>query len=280
VQLTSHEEAASFLGAASELLLADEARHNLILGLCATLAESSAYPDFRLWTVEDSGRCLAAALWTPPYNLVLARPANTAALAFMAQDLQRRGVALPGVTGAIPEAERFAALWAELTGSQSRARMRQAIYKVASPRRPADVPGAMRQATAGDRPFLVDWARAFEAEALPDDAPFRAPEEILDTRLGSAQGGIALWEDGRPVSMAGFGGPTPHGIRIGPVYTPPERRRRGYASALVAALSLELLAAGRDYCFLYTDLANPTSNSIYQRIGYRPVSDVNEWSFE
>lgn len=88
-----------------------------------------------------------------------------------------------------------------------------------------------------------------------------------------------FWEDGEPVSLAGFGNPTPNGVRIGPVYTPPGRRRRGYATALVAALTRALLGSGPRFCFLFTDLANPTSNTIYQRIGYRPVTDVDEWRF-
>jgi predicted GNAT family acetyltransferase len=79
--------------------------------------------------------------------------------------------------------------------------------------------------------------------------------------------------------MAGFGGRTPNGTRIGPVYTPPELRGRGYGSALTAAVTERLLGSGLRFCFLYTDLANPTSNSIYQRIGYRPVSDVDLWTF-
>jgi len=81
------------------------------------------------------------------------------------------------------------------------------------------------------------------------------------------------------VSIAGYGGPTPNGIRIGPVYTPPDLRGRGYASALTARLTQTLLDGGRRFCFLFTDLANPTSNSVYQRIGYRPVTDVDLWRF-
>jgi predicted GNAT family acetyltransferase len=92
-------------------------------------------------------------------------------------------------------------------------------------------------------------------------------------------GGLRVWEDDTPVSMAGASGPTPNGIRVGAVYTPPEKRRRGYASGLVAALSQEQLDAVKRFCFLYTDLANPTSNKIYQDIGYEAVSDVDEYHF-
>ena len=89
-----------------------------------------------------------------------------------------------------------------------------------------------------------------------------------------------IWEvDNTPVSMAGYAGPTPNGIRIGAVYTPPELRNNGYASAVTAGLSQYLLDSGKDFCFLFTDLLNPTSNKIYQQIGYQPVCDVDRYLF-
>ena len=94
-----------------------------------------------------------------------------------------------------------------------------------------------------------------------------------------ADAGVVLWEDERTVSLAAFGNPTPNGIRIGPVYTPPEHRRHGYASALVAELSARLLAERR-FCFLFTDLANPTANRIYEQIGYRRVCEAAEIVFD
>src|SRR6185369_491689 len=106
-------------------------------------------------------------------------------------------------------------------------------------------------------------------------------ERAVDHGLGTRDAGVALWEDdGRPVSLSGWGGPTPNGIRIGPVYTPPEHRGRGYATALVAGLSQALLDRGRRFCFLYTDLANPTSNAIYERIGYVKVAESAMVAFE
>jgi uncharacterized protein len=94
------------------------------------------------------------------------------------------------------------------------------------------------------------------------------------------RGHRVLWEhDGAAVAMAGFQGKTPSGVRISWVYTPPQLRGRGYASALVAALSQQLLASGNRWCFLYTDLANPTSNGIYQRLGYQPVCDAAHYTF-
>ena len=93
-------------------------------------------------------------------------------------------------------------------------------------------------------------------------------------------GAWVVWDDGDPVSLAAYGNPTPSGTRVGPVYTPLEHRGRGYATSLVADLTAERLAIGLDYCFLFTDLANPTSNAIYARIGYEAVADWDQWSFQ
>jgi predicted GNAT family acetyltransferase len=123
---------------------------------------------------------------------------------------------------------------------------------------------------------------AFDREALDTPEPHSAEFEEWAERLlaRSERRGLGIWEDeGRMVSITAYGNPTPHGIRLGPVYTPPELRGRGYASACVAAVSHYLLDAGRKQCFLFTDLANPTSNKIYQAIGYRAVGDALELHF-
>ncbi len=141
-------------------------------------------------------------------------------------------------------------------------------------------------ATANDRELAVRWVVAFADEALHEGGPGRDRAEVMfDHRLSSPTSGILLWEDGgEPQSLAGWGGATPNGIRVGPVYTPPELRGRGYATALSAELSQRLLdgrlfEGGRRFCFLYTDLANPTSNAIYERIGYRRVAESAEIVF-
>jgi predicted GNAT family acetyltransferase len=148
------------------------------------------------------------------------------------------------------------------------------------------VPGTARVATTDDRELALRWWIAFGDEVLHEGGPGRDnAAAMLDHRLSSTSAGIVLWEDeGEPVSLAGWGGPTPNGIRIGPVYTPPELRGRGYATALTAELSQRLLdgrlfPGGRRFCFLYTDLANPTSNAIYERIGYRRIAESAEIVF-
>ena len=138
------------------------------------------------------------------------------------------------------------------------------------------MPGRARDYEPGDRELVLRWLSAFIEEALPEGL-HEEPADILDRRLELPDDGVVLWDDGEPVSLAGFGAPTPNGVRVGPVYTPPDKRGRGYASALVADLTASLLAGGRAFCCLFTDLANPTSNSIYQHVGYRPVTDVDQW---
>jgi uncharacterized protein len=276
MELREHADVSAFLAAAGELLAADEARHNLIYGICSTLSDvPDAYPEAFFWTVED-GETAAALLRTPPFNFAVARPLHDDALPFAAERLRADGVNAPGVTGAVPEAEAFARAWM----AEPRLRMAQGIYAAREIRVPEGVPGEMRAGTLDDRDLVVDWTYAFQDEALPDEAPHLEIVAGVERRLRSTTAGLALWEvGGRPVSMCGFGGRTPHGIRIGPVYTPPQLRGRGYGSAVTAAASKQLLDGGRDFCFLYTDLANPTSNKIYVDIGYELVCESADYVF-
>jgi ribosomal protein S18 acetylase RimI-like enzyme len=216
---------------------------------------------------------------TPPYNLWLAQPRDPDAVAFLAQELASTGVELPGVTAARPEVDELADAWERLRGVERRLRHGQGIYK-ASAVEPPDVPGRMRPAGEADRALLGEWWLAFVREALHEGGPDADAAAAVDRRLiGRGGSGAVVWDDGGPVCFAGFGGRTPNGIRIGPVYTPPEHRRRGYGSALTAALTRRLLDEGRDYCFLYTDLANETSNRIYRAIGYELVCESAEYAF-
>ena len=276
------ESPRAFLAAAAPLLLEDEARNNLILGIAGTLERHpSVYRGFRLWLVEDErGEATCAALQTPPYNLVLGRPRDDDALVALANALSAQRVELPGVTGAVPEVDIFSESWVARNGMSRQRRVAQRIYRLTELRPVVQARGHARTATDADRELLVDWVNAFVAEALPQGAPGGDAERTVDARLRTGAGGFTIWDDDGPVSLTGWGGRTPNGVRIGPVYTPPEHRRRGYGSAVTAAVTAAQLAAGRRFCFLYTDLANPTSNKIYADIGYEPVCDAIDYAFE
>ena len=280
MEVERFSDGGAFLERAEPLLLVDEARHNLILGLAGTLRENPAsYDEQHEWVVLDGGRPVAAALRTPPFNLALARPASDEALAALVEALAVEE--LPGVTAALPEADAFATRWAEMHPVAPRTTMRQHIYELDRVEPPPRQTGASRDATGADRELAVAWWSAFAEETRAGGPRPDRAEAAVDHRLAAATAGFRLWEDeGRVVSLASWGGQTPNGIRIGPVYTPPELRGRGYATALTAELSQRLLDAGHRFCFLYTDAANPTANAIYERIGYRQVCDSAEIAFD
>jgi uncharacterized protein len=281
MRVERYADATSFLDRAGDFLLEREAEHNLILGLAGRLrSEPRLYGEDPYFAVAlDGDRVAGAALRTPPHNLILSEIDDVEALEPIADDVQDVYESISGVIAARESAALFARSWERRTSAAARIGIQQRIYRAAEASLPDGAAGEMRPYEEGNRALVLEWMEAFAAEALPE-APHETAEEWLERNLTNPDGGIGLWVDsGRCVSFAAYGGLTPNGIRVGPVYTPPELRRRGYATALVAAMTRMLLERGRRFCFLFTDLANPTSNSIYQRIGYRRVTDVDQWTF-
>ncbi|MCL4544335.1 MAG: GNAT family N-acetyltransferase [Chloroflexi bacterium] len=287
LHLQRYPNVQSFHQAATSFLERWEAEHVLLLGLCSSLAEAPLNGDqptpYYFATVSGPSDVQLAALMTPPQRLVLSRVLDPDALPLLAEDLLSTQWPVPGVLGPKAHAQGFAALWKRLTGEPFHLHMAERIYQLEQVVPVTTVPGFSRRAAVGDRPLLIDWFIQLqlqrEAEGASGEAAQQEAGAAVDRRLMSRAGGLYLWIDERPVSLAGYAGPTPNGIRIGPVFTPPQFRRRGYASAVTAALSQILLDAGYRFCSLFTDLANPTSNKIYQQIGYRPVCDVDVYRF-
>lgn len=273
------ETVASFMAVAGSFLAAREAEHNLIFGICSQIeADPTQYADAPyLGAAVDDGRVVAAAIQTPPWRLVLSEVDDPGAVDALVEDLAGRMI--PGVVGPAGSAGTFAVAWGRRAGVIPRLTRHERSFRLREVRPPRPAPGSMARAGAADRTILRDWVRAFHDEAL-SDAPHQAYEVMADRWIRGLGRTAYLWVDeGRPVSLAGAGGLTPNGIRVGPVYTPPGLRGRGYASNLVAGVSQLHLDAGRTFLFLFTDLANPTANHIYQEIGYEPVNDVDEYAF-
>lgn len=269
-------QAGAFLGAR-------EAENNLVLGLITGIKAGRTFgplpPYFSV--VRRGDAVVAAAMRTPPHNLLLTDGSDPEALPLVVQDAQRTMPETPGLSGPRELAARAVDLWSQRTGATARVVMAQRIYRLSRVIPPRPAPGSARLARETDRATVVHWFEAFAAEALAGSARPATRTDAEDTATHWIGGrGLWVWVDDGLVSMAGASGRTPNGIRVGAVYTPPEKRRRGYASSLVAALSQAQLDAGRRFCFLYTDLANPTSNHVYQAIGYEPVCDVDEYRFE
>jgi Predicted acetyltransferase len=277
--LQRFSEVGEFLGVAGEFLAAREAEHNLIFGICSNLREEpeafSGPPYLAVVTVGD--RVVAAAIRTPPFRLVLSEIDDPAAIPLLVADLLDRD--LPAVMGPVEHVRAFVEEWAARGGPAAHLVESERIFRLTAVRPPRPVPGRRRVAVPGDRRLVAAWFEAFMRE-VSDDADPAEVAATTDRWLAGRGRTLYLWEDGDAVSLCGVGGPTPNGIRIGPVYSPPEARGRGYASALVATVSQAELDAGRRFCFLFTDQANPTSNHIYQTIGYEPVRDVDVYRFD
>ena len=268
---------AIFQSRVQDFLLEREAANNLFFEVIDNARETTA--NSYMAVVERSGVMVQAAVRTPPQNLVLSRGRDDTALDALVTDLESRDVSLPGVHGPRDEAAGFAGRWQVATGRSPRPRMLQRVYQLTEVIPVPGVPGAPRLADDSDRDLLMEWSTSFIDEALPGEQ--HPATAWVSRQLNTPNRGVLLWEvDGEAVSMASYGGPTPNGIRIGGVYTPPQQRGNGYARSTVAALSLSLLTAGRTFCFLFADQANPTSNHIYQQIGFRPVGDAIVYVFD
>ncbi|MDH3270037.1 MAG: GNAT family N-acetyltransferase [Gemmatimonadota bacterium] len=246
---------------------------NLIFSLAHARARSGEVEAGALFAVlERDTEVVGCVLRTPPHK-VLVTDLPAAAAPIVVEALVQRFDRIPTVLGPEPAAEAVARAWAERCGGGWRRGMPQRIYRLDRVVPPTDVPGRLRRASAADVDLAVEWGKGFARDA---GVQFATGRDAVERWV--ARGALFFWEsDVGPVSMAAASGQTPHGARIGYVYTPPEHRRRGYAGACVAALSQRMLDSGLEFCVLYTDLGNPTSNAIYQRVGYQPIGDVRDF---
>ena len=281
--LTSLQSAAEFLKETRAALEANEAANNLMYGLALRL---QSYPE-RIQippyygVVRQGGELQAAALMTPPHNLVVfaaegSDPAG--AFALIARALREGGWPVPGVLGPNQPALAFARVWQALTGETHQLKIHERVYELRQVVPPPAPPGHIRPAELADLELAARWTCEFHQEAVPMEA-ITLEEARENSRVKIGDQDLYLWDDRQPVALAGRTRPTPNGICIGPVYTPLEFRRKGYATALTAALSQLQLDEGKKYTALFTNLANPTSNSIYMKIGYHPVCDFDLYGF-
>jgi GNAT superfamily N-acetyltransferase len=264
-----------YLAAAGSFLRSRAAENTVQLGATETLRVRGAAafgdeaPLFGWWAAAG-GPVTAAFMHTPPFGVTLtSSPAGVAAA--LAETFAGRGRFPAWVMADTTTAPSFAAAWERHTGQPARVVRRSRLFRLGRllPPDPAP-PGRARVATAADSGLLLSWLEAFHREA--DDYGGPDMQRTLADRL--SYGGLTLWETaGGPASMAGVTRAVAGQVRVGPVYTPPALRGRGFGGAVTAAVSQAAKDAGVADVLLYTDLANPTSNALYQRLGYEPVSD-------
>lgn len=278
MKLTRFNDANCYYQKVESYLLQQEAIHCLLLGisqsLCSNRNDNSSLP--YLAVVESEGNIIATAIRTPPRRLILSQATNDRAIESIARDLANESQSLPGVIAPKSEAETFINIWQSLTGQSYELDVAMSVHQLEKMQPIAKAGGKLRLVEESDRSLLTDWIQAFEQEALGDKEPKSDHQLWFNRHLENKS--LFVWQDDTIVSMAAYGGATPNGIRINAVYTPPEYRGRGYATACVAKISQQLLKQYQ-YCFLFTNLANPVSNHIYRKIGYLPMSDIGNYSF-
>lgn len=280
-EVTKHDDLAEFWARTKDFFNADPVFHTIPIAAVDRWLNHSSLDDDPplLVTVTEDDVLVAAALRTPPWPLTLSGvpPQWAEAVA----DLLAGDVELPGVNGPRDAVEAFVVAWTARTGCGAHEHMAMRLYALESLESP-DIPGRARLATVDDIPLLARWRAEFGVEATgqaPDDRAEERANRALRVSLEAGYGNLIWCHGDTPVSWAAANAPASGMARIGPVYTPPEHRRHGYGAAVTAACAAWALDNGAEHVVLYTDLANATSNSIYQRIGFRPLVDSAEFVF-
>jgi GNAT superfamily N-acetyltransferase len=270
-ELVAYDEPGGFLAAAGTFLRTAEAENSMLYLPAERILVAPQDDDTGCyWATVSAHGAVVAAAFHSPIGGVLVTAGPDRACAMIAADMAARARAPNSVVGPLASCESFARSWRERTGQAHVLRFHLRHFELTQSPPVFAASGRARMPLDSETDMLVDWIVAFVAEV-------ELPETVEQTRRRAknriANGQVRVWDDGGPVAFAGYGADASDTVRIAPVYTPPQSRGKGYASALVADLSRELFARGKRAIFLTTDVANPTSNSVYQRIGYRPVAD-------
>ncbi len=256
------EDVEQFLAAAGDLMLAEPGVHTIVLSACENAR--AGVPGIRFaWWQEPSLEVTGAVSHLSPYPLFLAAVPDEAVAPLVEQLAPTR------VAGRTDLAVQVAAAAARSCGRTATVRFAERLFRLGTLTVP-DVPGTPRLAEEQDRSLLLGWHHEFVAETgvIAGDGQASVADRL-------SYGGFVLWEDeGTPVALAGHSRVAFGAGRIGPVWTPPEHRGRGYGGAVTAAAARRLVERGAWEVVLFTDLNNPTSNALYRRLGFAPVHDV------
>lgn len=277
--IRSYHHAEEFLARIQATLEENEALNSLMLGLSLRLSQSPTNVGTIFRSVHDDLGVIAVSMQTPGRAVIVYahRSDITDAFSMIVADYFQNHLNPIGVVGTKAAALRFAQLWQVVSGDEPRIDQHQRIYQCAQVKEIDLAPGKLRKAFKKEIPMLIDWSMEF-SRVVPENPTEGEVEQSL--RQAIEEGSLYVWSDGnQAVSMLKSNRPTKNTIAISYVYTPEELRSRGYATAAVHTLTSQLLQEGYRACTLFTDLSNPTSNRIYQNIGYEPVSDFDNYSF-
>jgi uncharacterized protein len=276
-----YTDAAAFYADVESHLLLDEAVNNLALGITYGAVKGYGSAPSLMLATFDGESVVGAAVMTAPYNLILSRFIHPYSAPALVDYCANEAIALPGIVGTHDDTRQFAALWHARTGQPVRPFLPQYLYRLDHVTPPRGIDGRFRLADESDAPLLAEWSMAFQEQALRMPMSQERAQSIVAHFLNSANPYcFAVWEvDSVPVSIAAINRVTPHGANIAFVYTPPEQRRKGYAAAVTAAISQHALDSGYEFCALYTDADNTTTNHIYPMLGYMRQIEATDWRF-
>ena len=280
LHLVRHESARDFLALNYDFLMQKEVENGLLLGLGMSFAqnETGDRGNPLLISLTQDGIPFLCAFQTPPKRLIVVGnpgfPGEAAAM--MQAYFAKENLSVPGLVGSKEFTERLGQLWSGLSGKVFKIAFDQCLFKLEQVIEPPYPEGNFRPAREADLELLTRWMSLFEQEVfLLSEPPGQRPRHTL-RKIHAGE--LFVWESGKVVCMCAVDRPTPNGITINFVYTPPEARGKGYASACVALTSKKMLKKYK-FCMLYTDLANPVSNRIYQRMGYKAVVRAGMYDF-
>ena len=283
IEIQSHNNANELISLSGAYLELNESENNLPIGVAHALCQEPPCdgPDAPLLlSILDRDRAVGVAIVTPPRRLILSRIDTSVevAMVHLTRYLREIDMSIPGVVGPAAEAQAFSECWTEgMAGVSSKVAMRMRVFEAKTV---ADVPlspGKLRLADISDHPLMTQWIVVF-SELVGEPVDVDSAKSNVEQYIKNRQ--LYIWDDGGPVSIAKESRPTKNGTTINTVYTPPEHRSKGYATSCVWSLTKKLLSGRYSFCSLYTDLSNPTSNSIYAKIGYVPLGDALSFDFE
>ena len=283
MKLISYNNLKLYLQDVEEYLLRNEVKNNLPIGILYSLLDDKEVEknDLFLSRVTDNNKNILLAIMTPPQNLIIVgenSDKTTEAIKALIEYLSDNAIDIPGIIGEKILTEKFTEQWFIMRESEVELFMAQRIFKLTKLNQVAIATGKFRKVKLDDLEIIKDWYIKFSQESLSKEVEEEKARNHVEKAIEAER--YYGWEkDGVLVSVASRARNTKNAIAVNFVYTPVEYRGNGYATSTVARLSQKLLDEGYKYCCLFTDLANPTSNSIYKKIGYEPIADYLVYNF-
>ncbi|PIP96050.1 MAG: hypothetical protein COW00_07145 [Bdellovibrio sp. CG12_big_fil_rev_8_21_14_0_65_39_13] len=272
-----YQNVSEFLKENESQLLERESENNLILGLADAISNAKRPFDNTLFlSLTEGGQALRSNDDRP----LAITQMSSESIKELITYLHSLNTKLSGVVGPKESALIFAQEWTKQLGIGKTTAMEQGVYELTKVIPPLKQVGKLHQVQVKDQTIALQMIKGFVEECFPEDKqPEKTAQKSWEIQILNKS--LFFWKDENEqiVSMAGRSRESKNAACVSLVYTPPEKRGKGYASQVVAALSQQILDSGKSKCNLFTDLKNPTSNAIYQKIGYQWVSESRHINF-